>query len=80
MKHAIFQPCGSQTLDVCCHFEFHQPLMMGKKKRHYVQFFTKITDASINLDKGSSSMLVTVYLFSFSSYHMTKYLAYLMLY
>ena len=37
MKHAVFQPCGSSNSDVTIHIQFHQPLMMGKKKRTCVR-------------------------------------------
>jgi len=41
---------------VLVHFNLRNPLLIGKKKTHDVQFFTEVVDASVALDGARRSM------------------------
>ncbi len=49
IKHAIFQPCEREHI-VLLHFHLHHPIMVGKKKRRDIQFYTDVVEASTSLD------------------------------
>eukprot|EP01138_Halocafeteria_seosinensis_P003670 gb/GECG01003749.1/.p1 GENE.gb/GECG01003749.1/~~gb/GECG01003749.1/.p1 ORF type:complete len:414 (+),score=78.34 gb/GECG01003749.1/:1-1242(+) len=49
VKHAVFQPC-EKDLTVLLHFHLKHPIMVGKKKRYDIQFFTEVVEASQALD------------------------------
>jgi len=55
IMHAIFQPCESDIM-VLVHFHLKNPIMIGKKKQHDIQFFTEVVDASQAVDAGKRSM------------------------
>ena len=55
IKHAIFQPCEREHI-VLLHFHLHHPIMVGKKKRKDIQFYTDVVEASTALDGKRRSM------------------------
>jgi len=55
IKHSLFQPCENEVM-VLVHFNLRNPLLIGKKKTHDVQFFTEVVDASVALDGARRSM------------------------
>jgi len=55
IKHAIFQPCEREHI-VLLHFHLHHPIMVGKKKRRDIQFYTDVVEASTALDGKRRSM------------------------
>jgi nucleosome binding factor SPN SPT16 subunit len=55
IKHSLFQPCENEVM-VLIHFHLNNPIMIGKKKSHDLQFFTEVVDASVALDNARRSM------------------------
>jgi nucleosome binding factor SPN SPT16 subunit len=55
IKYAIFQPCENEIM-VLIHFHLKNPIMIGKKKHHDIQFFTEVVDASQAVDNRQRSM------------------------
>lgn len=55
VKHSLFQPCENEVM-VLIHFHLKNPVMVGKKKTHDVQFSTEVVDASVALDSARRSM------------------------
>ncbi|OMJ20537.1 FACT complex subunit spt16 [Smittium culicis] len=47
VKHMIFQPCKHELL-VILHFHLKNPIMIGKKKVHDIQFYRDASDASFD--------------------------------
>eukprot|EP00927_Polykrikos_kofoidii_P082060 TRINITY_DN8051_c0_g2_i1.p1 TRINITY_DN8051_c0_g2~~TRINITY_DN8051_c0_g2_i1.p1 ORF type:complete len:1181 (-),score=263.83 TRINITY_DN8051_c0_g2_i1:81-3560(-) len=42
VKHAIYEPCEGYSLIVLLHLRLKEPMMVGKKKTHDLQFFTEV--------------------------------------
>lgn len=55
VKHAIFQPCEREHT-VLLHFHLRHPILVGKKKRKDIQFYTDVVDSSQALDGKRRSM------------------------
>lgn len=55
IKHSLFQPCENEVM-VLIHFHLKNPIMIGKKRSHDLQFFTEVVDASVALDNARRSM------------------------
>jgi len=51
VRHAIFEPCETQSLIVVIHLHLHEPMLIGKKKTQDVQFFTEVTEQQEDLTK-----------------------------
>jgi nucleosome binding factor SPN SPT16 subunit len=41
IKHAIYQPCDHDKIIIAIHFNFKNPIYLGKKKVFDIQFFTE---------------------------------------
>ena len=55
IKHAFFQPAENDMITLV-HFHLINPIMVGKKKTHDVQFYSQVMDAIQTLDAGRRSM------------------------
>ena len=55
IKHAFFQPADNDMITLV-HFHLINPIMVGKKKTHDVQFYSQVMDAIQTLDAGRRSM------------------------
>jgi len=55
IKHAFFQPAENDMITLV-HFHLIDPIMIGKKKTHDVQFYSQVMDAIQTLDAGRRSM------------------------
>lgn len=49
IKHAFFQPCENELI-VLVHFNLHNPILIGKKKSHDVQFYREAGAQTDDLD------------------------------
>lgn len=54
IRFAFFQPAHKEPLTIL-HFHLIDPIMVGKKKTIYVQFFTEIGDVVQTVDGGRRS-------------------------
>mmetsp|Transcript_2955 Transcript_2955/g.9019 ORF Transcript_2955/g.9019 Transcript_2955/m.9019 type:complete len:755 (-) Transcript_2955:748-3012(-) len=48
IKHSLFQPCENEVM-VLVHFNLRNPLLIGKKKTHDVQFFTEVNETDVQI-------------------------------
>ena len=55
VKFAFFQP-AKKEIKTLIHFHLHNPIMIGKKKTHDVQFYMEIMEAVQSLDGGRRNM------------------------
>ena len=58
MKHVFYQPCASDELIVILHFNLKQPILIGDKPVHDVQFYKESGNAAedINFKGGRHKM------------------------
>jgi len=55
IKHFFFQDCKNE-LTVLVHFNLKNPLLVGKKLTHDIQFYTEVVEASAALDNSRRNM------------------------
>jgi nucleosome binding factor SPN SPT16 subunit len=58
IKHCFFQPCTPEEIIVIIHFHLKQPILIGNKKVHDVQFFKEscVAAEDINFKGGRHKM------------------------
>lgn len=54
IRYAFFQPASKELLTIL-HFQLIDPIMVGKRKTSYVQFFTEISDIVQTVEGGRRS-------------------------
>jgi len=53
IKHAVFQKADNMSTEVRMHFELVNPIMAGKKKTNFFQFYVEVVQSSQDLGHGS---------------------------